>query len=414
MQENQEQKSPSEDTIQAEEKPEKKPLPEIKTEALAVAYRSIVPFDYNELRELFDEYWEMSGHLIEQRFKFKGRKKGKNKSSKHGKEYLEKTVGYNKLYGEVLWHLASEKLNKPMFFTTLSLEKFDPESTFAVAVYYKYPKLNLMEDIDFNIERKVDYDKEKAWDKRCKELQTQYRTFTPYEGDGCINETQQVLLDLVANCEGKPYPHATSQGKWFDVDNIAITTLKEALLTHKRDDLFEVSFVNEEDKQVDIQVKVHGVNGIQIPEIDDELAKDAGFDDLSTLQVQFYEEYEKYIRGAEESIACDHILTDILTKSEIGPVPNDYIKVNVEQSIKQFIANHNGNKEKAMRSISASSEENMRQLFVGQVHRDLYQKLARDFYATKYGIDKEDTDSILKHMRDSAKWFVKQNEQDKV
>jgi FKBP-type peptidyl-prolyl cis-trans isomerase (trigger factor) len=392
---------------------EKKSLPEIITESMATPFRSIVPFDYEQLRADFDEYWEMHGQLLERKFKFKG-KKIKGGRAKKSKDYLEKTVGYTQLYGEVLWHAALEQLGNPLFFTMIKLESFTPERTFAICVYYKYPTIDLKESIDFKLERQVEYDKEKAWGKRCQELQHQYRTTSSYEGEGMVNETQQVLLDLTASCEGKPYPTATTQGMWFDVSTVRIKSLKEALIKHKKGDLFEVLFDNEEEKCVAIQVKIHDVHDIQVPQVDDELAKDAGFDDLNTLQTKFYEEYDAYVKNAEESQACDHILTEIVTKSEIGPVPNEYVNLNVDRSIKDFIQNHRGNKNKAMKSIGAKDENDMRHLFIGQVHRDLYQKLAMRYYAEKYELDPEDTNGILSDMRKRIIWCAKENAQGKM
>lgn len=383
-------------------------LPDTITEEMATPFRSIVYFDYADLRGKFDEYWEMTHHMFEKKFKVKG-KKGKGGRIKNSKEYLERTVGHTKLYGEVLWHEASEKLGDPLFFNAISLESFEPGCTYAVCVYYKCPTMKLRGDIDFKLVREISYDKEDAWEKRCKELQYKYRSVAPYVGDECVKETQQVLLDLVANCEGVPYPNATAQGMWFDVVTIAIKTLKTELLSHKRGDLFEISFENDDKKKVDVQVKIHDIKDIQLPVVDDDLAKDAGFDDLTTLQNKFYEEYDNYVKNAEESLACDHILTELITKSDIGPVPNEYVRLNVDNSIKDFVDNHRGDKNKAMRSIGAHNEGEMRSLFTGQVHRDLYQKIAMRYYADIYNID-YDTGNILSDMRNRIDWYIKEDE----
>lgn len=406
MTENQEQKSQSENT----EEQKVSNIPEIVTEEMAAPFRSIVNLDYQELRDAFDEYWEISGPLIERKFKFKG-KKVKGGKAKKSKEYLEKTVGCTTLYGEVLWHTLVEKLNRPLFFTNIKLERFDPERTFAVCVYYKRPTVTLKEDLNFDLERKAKYDSEKAWETRCKELQKKYQSVSPCTGEADISEDQQVLLDLTASCEGEPYFAASAQRMWFDVKDIAIKTLRDELTNHKKGDLFEISFENEEGKRVDVQVKVHDVANVMTPEVDDELARDAGFDDLEALKKQFYEEYNQYVKNAEESQACDHILTEIIAKAEFGPIPTEYIKLNTDATIKNFINNHRGDKHKAMKAIGATDEAMMQQLFVGQVHRDLYQKLARDYYAETYDLNVEDTSSILEDMRNRINWIDKKDDQ---
>jgi len=406
-------KSPSEDI----ETPDN-PVPPMVVEALAPPYRVVIYVPYKELREKFDDFWDEFGERLIAKFKIKARKQ-KGGGQPQARKMLEKKLRPSKLYGNILSKIIREKLTDDiMFVEGLELFNYPPpenEHPQIVSIVYFVPELEMRGTINWAVKRPPLPPEEDEWERRLKEVQRQHRSMEPDEGS-VVTEKHKVLLDVTASVDGEPYIAGTFQGQWLEVDVIHIPELKESLLRHERGDLFEVEFEAKHDKKINgkmvqASVKVHDLQIIHTPEIDDELAKDAGFEDLEDFRKRFHQDYGKYVKNAEKSTAVDHVINQIMLNSRIPPFPQEWINQNVDRIMEIHLQNFKGDRKRAMAAVAVDNEEDFRQKFVGQLYRDYMQQLAMRYYCKLYEIEKEGSDEMFDSILSQVRWI---NEEETV
>lgn len=407
MTENPEQKSQSEGT----ETPVNPPSTII--EPLAPPYRVVLYLKYEELRAKLDEYWAEHGEALTQKFKVKT-KKEKGGAQPSARKLLEKKIRYSKLYGSVLSKIIIDAVDEDiMFLEGLELFNYPPSEEDpwpqVVSVVYFVPELQMKGTLNWALKRPPLPPEEDEWERRQKEVQRQYRVIEPDESGEGITLDHQVLLDVTASVEGEAYANGTFQGQLLEVGVLSIQELKTALLEHKKGDLFEITFESHGDpevagKKVDAVVKVHDLKIIRTPEINDELAKDAGFEDMVDFRKRFHQDYSKYVKNAEQATATDHILGQIMMQSKVPSFPEEWLETNINRMIKEHLTRFNGNLKQGMAAIGAKDEEKFKQAFKGQFYRDYMQQLALRTYCKMYKIEKTDSDEMFASILSQVKW----------
>ncbi len=399
MSENPELKSESEDL-----KVDETPLREPQIEQLAPSYRAVIWLRYEELKEKFDEYWDMHSDAIIQQTGVKARK-GKARA------IIERQYKLSRVYGEILQNIVFDNVDGDvMFMEGMDLFRYEPgsEDCHVVAVFYYVPELEMKGELDWAIPRPLMPPEEEEWGRRQKEVQTQYKTTAPEEGDE-IKENHEILMDVTASIEGEPYAMGSFQGHWMELKVLHYEELKDALLGRKKGDLFELEFParydsSVEGKIVQAQVKVHDLRVISYPEIDDALAKDDGYEDMADFKQRFHDDYSKYVQNAEQSTVVDHILRQIMLKSTVPMFPQEWISKNVVRMVAEFIEQHGGDKRKAMASVNAPDEAAMSEMFKGNLYREYMQQLAGRAYCAMFEIEEPGSDEMFEHMLSKVQW----------
>jgi trigger factor len=409
MQENPEQKLQSVDTPEGEKKPLKEPV----IEALAAPHRVVIWFEYDELKELFDAHWEKYGERIIAKTGVKARTPSK------ARKIAEKQFKHSRIYGEVLSDIVYDTVDDDvMFLEGMELFNFDPKSDdlHLVAVFYYVPKLEMDGEINWEIERPPLPPEEEEMERRLKQIQRQYRTEASVEDDDAvIEENHEILMDVTASIEGQPYQMGSFQGQWMELKTLHYEELKEALLGRKKGDLFEVEFPARYDAEVNgktvlAQVKVHDLKVITYPDINDDLAKDDGYEDLADFKKRFHDDYSKYVKNAETSTVVDNVLHQIMTHSVIPLFPQEWINKNVERMIAEHVAKNEGDKRKAMKAIHAPDEATLFEMMKGQLYREYLQQLASKAYCEMHDLDSPSSeggsDAMFENMLGQVKWQV--------
>ena len=278
-----------------------------------------------------------------------------------------------------------------------------------VAVVYFSPKLKMAGDINWGCKRPNIPPEEDQYQIRIKELQRQYRSLKD-DPEGIVTATSNVLLDLTATVEGKPYVGGSFQGQWVEVGGIPISELRDHLIGHSVDDLFECEYpANERDPQyggkpVQATIKIHNLQQINSPEVNDDLAKDAGFDDLASFKKRFSEDYVNYIDQAHKTTIADHITTQIIRNSELPPLPHAWIDLNVQRMADQHVAQFGKNKKAAMAAIGVKNEAAFKECFKGQFYRNFMGGAAMRKYKELYGVE-PGTDEMYQDMLERVRWI---------
>jgi len=377
---------------------------------LAPPWQLVDWFKYEDLKERFDAYWKKHEANLIEKYKIKG-KMGKGGRMANAQRIAEKSIPVGHLYGDCVYDLLNERLSDEVLFIE-GMQFFDyrPGKVVEfVGVVYFVPKLETdISSINWACKQPPLPSEEKQYQIRLKELQRQYRSLEDDPG-GVITVDSNVLIDLTARIEGKPYVGGSVQGQWVEVAGIPISELRDHLIGHSVNDLFECEYpANKHDseyggKSVQATIKIHNLQQITMPKVDDDLAKDAGFDDLVIFKKRFKKDYQKYVDQALKSTVTDHMVTQVIQNSKLPPLPQQWVDLNIKRMADQYIKRCDGNKKAAMASIGIKSEEAFKECFKGQFYSDFMRKLALGKYEELYEV-KIDTDEFYQDMIERVRW----------
>jgi len=233
--------------------------------------------------------------------------------------------------------------------------------------------------------------------------------------DGAITELSNIQMDVTASLDGKPYANGTFQRQWVDISGIPMKDLVEQLIGHKVGDLFECDYLasprDQENagKTVHAAIKIHNLQKIIIPPVDDDLAKDAEFDDLKAFEDRFHQDFDGYIRNMHKSVIADHVIGHIVQNSIIPPVPQGWLDSAIKGMSGHHLRQFNGNKKAAMKAVGAQTEEDFVHRFTGQAYREMMQELAIRKYGELFNVA-PGSEEMFESMLDNVKWI---NEEEK-
>ncbi len=219
--------------------------------------------------------------------------------------------------------LAKEKID-PITRPDVKLDKLDENEvvlTFTV---------EFLPDVDVEIPEKIDVvldlnDVDKEVEKKLKDLQD---TFTEVkEVDRAVKEGDLVDVQYKIN--------EVKDADWKDVTlevgkKQFVGDFDEQIVGKKAGDTFEVKSDN-----MTVQVKVVAVKEKKVPEIDDELAKDAGFDNLEEMKKSIMEEALKNKETQLEESKGSEALGILADKLDVE-LPEKLVKEETESRFKDL------------------------------------------------------------------------------
>lgn len=413
MMENQEQNSQSEDTNPKN----------IEITPLAQPYRAVIATPKAVLQESFDRFWTQHGSEVVKASGYKGKKlKGGRIDTIKARKSLENSYGISKLYEHPISIWAHEQIDeqyfslkeKVMLTTHSNLDNWETDEPVVTIVFYFWPKLHYVEDLNFEITRNVPRDPEKALEGRFKDLQHQHKYYEETETDE-LTEEMEVLLDITASIEDEAYAQATIQKNWLRIKDLRSKELAGSLLEHKKGDLYETSFpdpfkVYEEDgepKIVTAQVKIHDARHVRFYDLDDpklyELAK---FETKEQFVEKFHQEYNEYMDNAERHLAFDEIMNQLTMKGKLEPIPQSWIETNASNFIRRHVDSVGGDQQKAMKAVGATSEDHYMDMGRSQILKDTVNRMAVRAYAAMYDLS-DDPVEVANHILSQVKWVEK-------
>jgi trigger factor len=390
--------------------PQDQPLPKDRVDKLATPYRAVLWRKYEDLKVLFDKFWDDHEENIVRNLKIKGRK-GPGGKQVGARKMAEQRVTVSKLYRQVLAELLKDAIDGDILFFD-GMELFDYEKgkpAQIVGVFYYMPEIDFTGDLNLECVRPPIPPLDDQLKIRYMELQRQFRVLSD-DPDGVITENSSVKLDITATLEGEPYKSGTVQQQWIDVSGIPSEDLVKELIGHKVGDLFECSYlVTRHDpanagKTLQATIKVHGLQKINIPDVNDDLAKDAGFDDLISFKKKFAEDYTKYTENALQATAVDHVINQIVRGSKVPEVPQEWVEIQVDQRVEGALKSVGGNKKSLLQSHMCRDEDELRHRIRGQIYNDVMQRCAVKWYQATYNVAVDEEDAFYKSILSNVKW----------
>jgi FKBP-type peptidyl-prolyl cis-trans isomerase (trigger factor) len=401
------------------------PVREMVLEPLSQPFRAVIWFKYEELRERFDAYWNkvigpaLEGETVSitpqeksliKSLRIKG-KKGKGGKMKNAQKMAEKRRPPSVLYYSVLGEILRERIEKELLFVEgVQLFDFVPDKQAQLgAVFHYMPELEMEGEINWECVKPPMPSKQQQFEARLKELQRQFRTLKD-DPEGVITEQSNVCMDIDAFIDDEQYVGGTINKQWVEVAGIPIPELRDHLLGKKVGDEFKCEFTaNKLDtdhggENVQATIRIHNLQQVEIPEVDDKLAQDAEFDDLKSFEERFDKDYTAYVKRAEQSILVDHVIKQIVGSSPVPSLPMQWIKFQTDGMAQEHLARFRGDRRKAMDAIGVKGDDAFEEYFRGQLYRQFMQQLALKLYEKMFKVE-PGSDEMFASMMSKVRWI---------
>jgi len=367
-------------------------LPETVIRPLATPYQALMFFEYDDLQSGFDEYWEAHKEGIVKKYNIKART-FKGGYSPSAREMAENRIGLKALYSDVFLEKIVEKLNNEDQ-DFLHLEQFHVnllEKEVPVEVsctYYKFPYIEFRGDLNMEIENPVKETFEEHLEVRKKHLIFKNREIIENKS-GVVEENSTILLDLIKGTND------AQRGLWYDYNEVP--EYIGDILGKSKGGQFEAK--QGEDLVI---VNIVDVRTVLEPEYDDSLCSDFG--GVEGFEAKIREGFDSYVWNAKMNACISSVIDQIATNSDYGPVPQNFIDRSVDYYTDNHMNSFGGDEKKAYTAIGVSSREEMENKFIGEIMRQLAQKLSLKAYARMHSLDEKDVKVIQDHIMEKTVW----------
>lgn len=192
-----------------------------------------------------------------------------------------------------------------------------------------------------------------------------------------------VTIDFEGSVDGKPFDGGKADN--YDLElgsNSFIPGFEEQLVGHKSDEKVDVKVTfpddyNAEDlqgKAADFAVTIHEIKTKELPDLDDEFAKDVDeeVDSLEELKAKTHDELKAQKDEAAAQAKEDEAIQKAVDNAEVKEIPQSMIDEDVQRQLDQYLANmqQQGIDPKTYYKITGTSEDDLKkQLADGAANR---------------------------------------------
>jgi len=275
------------------------------------------------LRPLFDEYWSNHSEALVSIYKYKGKKsKGGSIDTSKAQGSLESTVGFEKLYQNVLADFALKTINEHltpekksvMFVADVRLNSYtETDECFVIAVVFLWPEMTFDGEIDYHVERKIPRDFDAAFEQQCKNLTFKHR----------------IAKEVAEGSE--------PEFIYLEID-------------------------------------------------DDQLYVAEGFENKEAFKQTFDLQWNAYMDNSDKHFAFEAIFDKIIQQSHFESIPQKWLEVNTDAFLIRHLQSVGNDKKKAMEVLGVKTDEQMRHKFAGEVYRQTIHQMSLNWYSDKFGV----------------------------
>lgn len=163
--------------------------------------------------------------------------------------------------------------------------------------------------------------------------------------DRPVEKGDVVTIDYEGFLDGEAFPGGKAENHPLEIgSNTFIPGFEEQLIGKEKHEEFEIQVTFPEEyhtdnlagKEVTFKIKIHGVKAKELPELDDEFAKDVSeFDTLEEYKESIKNRLEENMKEQEKSETENRVLEKIVESSEVD-IPESMIEAQVENEIRDF------------------------------------------------------------------------------
>lgn len=308
-----------------------------------------------------------------------GFRKGKVPRQIFNKMFGEESLyqdALNAVLPEAYANAVAESNIKPVAQPEIDVESMEKDSTWVLTAKVTVePEVKLGQYKDLEVKAQSTEVTEKEVDAEIKKLQEQQAELVLKE-DQPAAEGDTVVIDFEGKVDGVAFDGGKGENYSLELgSNTFIPGFEDQLVGHKAGETVEVNVTFPEEyhaedlkgKDAVFETTIHEVKTKELPELDDEFAKDVDeeVDTLVELKAKTRERLEAQKQNAAKEAIQEEVIDKAVENAEIGEIPGAMIEEDVHRQMDQYLAGlqQQGISADMYYKLTGSSEEDLHKQF---------------------------------------------------
>ena len=308
-----------------------------------------------------------------------GFRKGKVPRQIFNKMFGEESLyqdALNAVLPEAYANAVAESNIKPVAQPEIDVESMEKDSTWVLTAKVTVePEVKLGQYKDLEVKAQSTGVTDEEVDAEIKKLQEQQAELVLKE-DQPAAEGDTVVIDFEGKVDGVAFDGGKGENYSLELgSNTFIPGFEDQLVGHKAGETVEVNVTFPEEyhaedlkgKDAVFETTIHEVKTKELPELDDEFAKDVDeeVDTLVELKAKTRERLEAQKQNAAKDAIQEEVIDKAVENAEIGEIPGAMIEEDVHRQMDQYLAGlqQQGISADMYYKLTGSSEEDLHKQF---------------------------------------------------
>lgn len=308
-----------------------------------------------------------------------GFRKGKVPRQIFNKMFGEESLyqdALNAVLPEAYANAVAESNIKPVAQPEIDVESMEKDSTWVLTAKVTVePEVKLGQYKDLEVKARSTEVTDEEVDAEIKKLQEQQSELVLKE-DQPAAEGDTVVIDFEGKVDGVAFDGGKGENYSLELgSNTFIPGFEDQLVGHKAGETVEVNVTFPEEyhaedlkgKDAVFETTIHEVKTKELPELDDEFAKDVDeeVDTLVELKAKTRERLEAQKQNAAKEAIQEEVIDKAVENAEIGEIPGAMIEEDVHRQMDQYLAGlqQQGISADMYYKLTGSSEEDLHKQF---------------------------------------------------
>lgn len=308
-----------------------------------------------------------------------GFRKGKVPRQIFNKMFGEESLyqdALNAVLPEAYANAVAESNIKPVAQPEIDVESMEKDSTWVLTAKVTVePEVKLGQYKDLEVKARSTEVTDEEVDAEIKKLQEQQAELVLKE-DQPAAEGDTVVIDFEGKVDGVAFDGGKGENYSLELgSNTFIPGFEDQLVGHKAGETVEVNVTFPEEyhaedlkgKDAVFETTIHEVKTKELPELDDEFAKDVDeeVDTLVELKAKTRERFEAQKQNAAKEAIQEEVIDKAVENAEIGEIPGAMIEEDVHRQMDQYLAGlqQQGISADMYYKLTGSSEEDLHKQF---------------------------------------------------
>ncbi len=193
------------------------------------------------------------------------------------------------------------------------------------------PKIALSNYTGIKLTRQAISVKDEDVDKALAQLQNQHSQLESYQPGNGIQTGDYVIIDFEGFAGGVALAEAKAEGFLLEVGSKTLATpIEDALIGRKGGESYEIDITLPDDhqnrewagKEIHFKIKVHEVKRKVLPPLDDDFAKELGFNSLEELRVKLRAEIENRLKSERTTQEKEQLVKQLIAQHTFQVPPS--------------------------------------------------------------------------------------------
>ncbi len=282
----------------------------------------------------------------------------------------------NAVLPEAYANAVAESNIKPVAQPEIDVESMEKDSTWVLTAKVTVePEVKLGQYKDLEVKARSTEVTDEEVDAEIKKLQEQQAELVLKE-DQPAAEGDTVVIDFEGKVDGVAFDGGKGENYSLELgSNTFIPGFEDQLVGHKAGETVEVNVTFPEEyhaedlkgKDAVFETTIHEVKTKELPELDDEFAKDVDeeVDTLVELKAKTRERLEAQKQNAAKEAIQEEVIDKAVENAEIGEIPGAMIEEDVHRQMDQYLAGlqQQGISADMYYKLTGSSEEDLHKQF---------------------------------------------------